>query len=86
MAWWDMAKRTVKPSVQAMTLELHQPKIVIESNIEPMTPKELRIHFAGQIITGLVAIHGDLGGRQDKRLAAAAFALADEMVATYFNT
>ena len=76
----------MKPSVQAMALELHQPKIAIESNIEPMTPKELRIHFAGQIITGLVAIHGDLGGRQNKRLASAAFELADEMVEAYFNT
>jgi hypothetical protein len=51
-----------------------------------MTPKELRIHFAGHIITGLVSIHGDIGGRQDRRLAVEAFRLADEMVDIYFNT
>ncbi len=81
-----MAKTTVKPSVQTATLALHQPKIITETNIDPMTPKELRIHFAGQIISGLVAKHGDLGGRNDKGLTKEAWRLADEMVEAYFNT
>ncbi len=69
-----------------MTLELQQPKILTTSNIEPMTPKEMRVHFAGLIINGLVTKHGDLGGRNDKRLSDEAFRLADVMVAAYFNT
>lgn len=69
-----------------MALEIHAPKIITTSNLEPMTPKELRIHFAGQIISGLVAKHGDLGGRNNKGLTEEAFKLADEMVRTYFNT
>lgn len=69
-----------------MALEIHPPKIVTENNIEPMTPKEMRVHFAGQIISGLVAKHGDLGGRNNKAMSVEAFKLADEMVRTYFNT
>ncbi len=69
-----------------MALEIHIPKIVTTDNIEPMTAKEMRVHFAGQIISGLVAKHGDLGGRNNKALTKEAFKLADEMVRTYFNT
>lgn len=69
-----------------MALELRPPKIVTENNLEPMTPKELRVYFAGQIINGLVVKHGDLGGRNDKPLTVEAFRLADEMVKAYFNT
>ncbi len=69
-----------------MALVLQQPKIVTTSNIEPMTAKELRIHFAGMIINGLVARHGDTGGRNDKKLTDEAFRLADVMVDAYFNT
>ena len=69
-----------------MALEILPPKIVIQNNLEPMTAKELRVHFAGQIINGLTAKFGDLGGRNDKAIAAEAFRLADEMVKAYFNT
>ncbi len=69
-----------------MALELLPAKIIIENSTEPMTAKEMRIHFAGHIITGLVANHGDLGGRNNERLSAEAFQLADVMVAAYFNT
>jgi hypothetical protein len=51
-----------------------------------MTAKELRVHFAGEIINGLVAKFGDLGGRSDKALTVEAFRLADVMVEAYFNT
>ena len=81
-----MANRIIKPSAQAMALALHQPKIVTTDNIEPMTPKEMRVHFAGQIINGLVTKHGDLGGRNNKKLSDEAWQLAEEMVRTYFNT
>jgi hypothetical protein len=68
-----------------MALELHPPKIVIQNSLEPFTAKELRVRFAGEIINGLMFTHGDLGGRQDKALAASAFRLADAMVNTYFK-
>lgn len=69
-----------------MALELHAPKVVIQNSLEPMTAKELRVHFAGEIINGLVAKFGDLGGRSDKALTVEAFRLADVMVEAYFNT
>ncbi len=69
-----------------MALVIHQPKIVTENNIEPMTPKEMRIYFAGKIINGLVTKYGDTGGRNNKKLSDEAFRLADIMVGAYFNT
>jgi hypothetical protein len=66
-------------------LELHAPKIVIQNSLEPFTACELRVRFAGEIINGLMVRFGDLGGRQDKALAASAFRLADAMVETYYG-
>jgi hypothetical protein len=80
-----MAKKKVKLKAQKVALELHPPKIVIQNNLEPFTAKELRVHFAGEIINGLVSKFGDLGGRQDKALAVSAFKLADVMVETYYG-
>jgi hypothetical protein len=50
-----------------------------------MTPKEMKIHFAGHIINGLVNNHGDLGGRDNDRLATEAWKLAEVMVGIYFK-
>jgi hypothetical protein len=81
-----MAKKKVKLKEQKMVLAAHQPTIKIVDGIPQTSAEELRVQFVSAALSSLVLLHGDLGGRDDKRIAKEAIRLGDMMVDAYLNT
>jgi hypothetical protein len=51
-----------------------------------LTPEDVRVFFAGSIVSGLMAKHGDLGGKDDNMVIREVFNLADRMVLEHFES
>ncbi len=49
-------------------------------------PEDVRVLFAGAIVSGLMLKHGDLGGREDNAVIEEVFRLADKMVLEHFES
>jgi hypothetical protein len=50
------------------------------------SPEDVRVLFAGAIVSGLMSKHGDLGGKDDNLVMGEVFRLADKMVVEHFES
>jgi hypothetical protein len=49
-------------------------------------PEDVRVIFVASIVSGLMAKHGDLGGKDDNLVMAEVYRLADKMVLEHFES
>ena len=78
--------RKKKLKAQKVALALNSPKIRTLDNQESSKAVDVRAMFVATVAAALVTKHSDLGGRDDKRIADAAFRLGDLLTERYFNT